>query len=201
MPPNQQTPSTVPNLDFILQPEQPKQKRFSGGGKTQRIFVVVVIGVIFIILAFIFLSIMRSSSRRGSAELINLAAYQTELARVMDIGVKTSPSAAVIGTARTGSLTLISDLVRTRKMIASKGAKIGKDDMTKYLTKSIDTDLETAKTANNFDAVFTALIDEKLNDYESRLATTFAAQSDEKIKNTLRDFKAHAELLPFSYSK
>lgn len=200
MPPTQQTPTTVPNLDFILQSEQPKPQRFSNGGKTQRLIVVVFAGIILIILAFVFLSIMRSSSRRGSAELIDLAAYQTELARVIDIGVKDSPDSSVQGIAQTGSLTITSDLIKTKKMIASKSAKIGKNDLAKYSTNSIDKDLDAAKTANNFDAVFTKLIDDKLGDYKLKLANTFAAQSDTKIRNTLRTFNAHTELLPFSYS-
>lgn len=199
MPPTQQTPTTVPNLDFILQSEQPKPKRFGRGDKTQRILLVTIVGIVLVILVFVFLTFVRSGSRRGSAELIDLAAYQTELARVMDIGVKDSSDSSVQGVAQTGSLTITSDLIRTKKMIASKSAKIGKNDLGKYVTKSIDADLEAAKTANEFDAVFTALIDEKLGDYKTRLASVFAAQSDAKIQNTLRNFKSNAELLPFSY--
>lgn len=152
------------------------------------------------ILAFVFLSLMQRSSRSGSAELIDLAAYQTELARIIDIGVKNSPDSGVQGIAQTGSLTLVSDLIRTRKIIDSKSVRLGKNDLGKYQTKSIDTDLDVAKTANNFDAVFTKLVDEKLGDYELKLASTYAAQNDIKIRNTLRNFNAHAELLPFSYS-
>lgn len=147
------------------------------------------------------MSFMQRSSRQGAAELIDLAAYQTELARVIDIGVKNSPDSNTQGTARTASLTIISDLIRTKKMIASKSAKIGKNDLAKYLTNSIDTDLDSAKTANNFDTVFTKLLDDKLEDYKLRLASVFAAQNDSKIRNTLRDFNAHAVLLPFSYKE
>ncbi len=201
MPP-QASSQSPQNLDFILQADQPKPKRFGGGGsKTQRILTVVIVGIVLITLIFVFLTIMQRNSKSGSAELIDLAAYQTELARVMDIGAKGSPSSAVGGVAQTGNLTLISDLIRTKKMIASKNAKISKSDLAKYETKSIDDDLEAAKTGNDFDAVFTKLIDQKLSDYKLRLASAYAAQNDTNIRNALRSLNAHAELLPFSYSQ
>ena len=200
MPPSQ-SPTTPQNLDFILKADQPKPSRFGGSNsKTQRIIVVVVAGIILVILGLVFLSIMQRSNRQGSAELIDLAAYQTELARVVDIGINSSPDSNVQAIAQTGSLTLLSDLTRTKKMIASKGVKLSESDLSKYFTKSIDADLDTAKTANNFDVVFIKLIDEKLGDYKLKLASVFAEQNDEKIKDALRSFNAHAELLPFSYS-
>lgn len=197
MSPQQPTPQ---NLDFILQTNQPKPRRLNGGSKTQRILVVVATGVILVILAFVFLAIVQRSNRQGSAELVDLAAYQTELSRIIEIGVKNSPDSSIQGIARTSSLTLTSDLIRTKKMIASKNAKIGKSDLAKYVTKSIDADLQTAKTANNFDVVFTKLIDEKLSDYKLKLASVFVAQNDAKIREALRTFNDHAELLPFMYS-
>lgn len=199
MPPTQS--STPHNLDFILQTEQPKPQRFgAGSSKTRRIIVVVVGAIFLLILAFVFLSLAQRGSRQGSAELVDLAAYQTELVRVVDIGVKNSPDSSVQGIARTASLTLTSDLGKTKNMIASKNVRLGESDLAKYVTSSIDTDLEAAKTANNFDAVFTKLIDEKLSDYKLRLANVYAAQNDTKIRNTLRTFNAHAVLLPFTYS-
>lgn len=201
MPPVQPTTTPPPNLDFILQSEQPKPKRFGGRSKTQRVLIAVVIGIILIVIIFVFLSVMQSRSRRGSAELIDLAAYQTELSRVIEIGAKNGQSSVVLSGAQTARLTILSDLIRTKKMISSLNVKLVESDLTKYKTIDIDATLDAARTANNFDKVFSELIDEKYLGYKQKLSNVYNSQSSAKIKNTLRDFNSNVGLLPFSYSQ
>lgn len=200
MQPEQQPTTPPPDLSFILQSEPPKPKRLGGESKTQRMIIVGVASILLIIIAFLLLSVLQARSRRGSAELIDLAAYQTEMTRVLEIGAKNGRSNEVLGGAQTGRLAILSDLIRTKKMIASLNVKLVDADLLKYESLDIDTALDDAKTANNFDTVFSELIDEKYVDYKQKLSSVYKTQNNTKIKNTLSDFHGNAGLLPFSYS-
>lgn len=200
MPPVQKT-DTPADYNFILQSTQPKKRKLSfGGSRRQRIFVVVVALLVLIALAYGFLAIVRSQNSKGHAELVDLAAYQTELVRIIDIGVKEAQSVSVKAGAQTASLSILSDLNQTKNFIRQKNIPAKSEDLTKYNTPSIDEQLASAKTANNFDATYSQLVDEKLNSYKAKLADVFAAQTDNTIRETLRVFKTHAELLAFTYS-
>ncbi len=201
MQPQQPTSTTPPDLDFILQSTPPKPRRFrTSNSKAQRTLTIIIAGIVLIVLIFVFMSVIQAKNRRGSAELIDLAAYQTELVRVAEIGVKNSVNTNVRGSAQTSYLTILSDLIKTKKMISSLDVKLVETDLSKYKTESNDAKLEEARTANDFDSVYSSLFDDKLVSYEERLADVFMAQSNTKIKNTIRVFNAHAELLPFNYS-
>lgn len=199
---NPELPATPPpNLDFIMKSDQTKPKRFMvGGPKARRILTVVLFGIVLFVLIFVFMAIVRSNNRRGLDELVDLAAYQTELIRVVEIAAKDSTSSTVRGSTQTSRLTLISDLNKTKLMISSLGARVAETDLSKYRTGSINKTLKDAKTANNFDEIYTDLFAEKLTSYEEKLATAYLAQNNIKIKNTISIFNAHSEVIGQSSS-
>lgn len=160
----------------------------------------VVIGALLLIIGgFIFFSLIGSQSNDDTSALKDLVAYQTEMGRIITLGVDVARDSSVKARATTARLSFLSDLNQVRTFMKSNDLSMSAEELAKYKTTSIDQQFDAAKQANNFDAVFTEVIDEKLDNYKNKLAEVFATQSNDSVKNGLRTFRDHADLLMSTY--
>lgn len=199
MNPQQPNPIQPVNYDFIMQSSS-QPPRFSQGGRKQRIVFVAVGALLLLTLVILFFSFVTSQGKKGTAELIDLASYQTEMSRIISLGIEGSKDSTVKARATTAKYSFQSDLSQVKTILKSKNIQPKAEELAKYKTPSIDQQFETAKRANNFDEVYTQLIDEKLENYKKKLSEVFNTQSSESVKNALRNFNAHAVLLASNYS-
>lgn len=180
------------NYDFIM--SSPQRPRNAGSTK-QRIIVVVVGVLVLAVGAMIFNAVIGSNSKRGQAELLDLAAYQTELARVINIGVANARNTEIRGQAAVTKLTVLSNLAETKDFLRRLEMEIKPEEFAKFQTPSIDAQLEEARKANNFDDVYVPLINEKISAYQERLESTYNAQSIDTIKNALVSYNQQIKLV------
>lgn len=191
--PDEQTPQ--PDFNFITGSPQANPTGVGGDNQKRRI-IVVVLGVLgLFIVAMLFINIVSSGSRTGRSELIDLAAYQSELARVAAIGVEEGVSAEVRGRAAIVSFSIRTDAGQTRKLMAAIGAKASDEQLLAYRSNTIDTQFQEAANANNFDNVYSEVLDEKLNNYKGKIVEVFNIQTNEDVRANLRQFKTNADIL------
>lgn len=189
-----------PNYEFIMSQNQKSKKFQKPVGKKQRIIFVGSMALLLITIGVIFMAIMGANASRGNGELIDLAAYQTELQRIVSLGSEDASSSAVKGIARTASFTLTTDLNTTNSLLNKKGVDVNPKLLTKYLSTELETKLQSAKTANTYDETYKSIYSEKLTNYQKKLAEVFPSQNNLTIQNALRNFNNHASLLKLDYA-
>jgi hypothetical protein len=190
--------SPQPNYDFIMQAPQ-KSSRFGGGDKKQRIKVVAIFALVLITVIVILAAIFSSGGNKGSASLVDLAAYQTELTRVVTIGTTDAQNGSTRATAQIASMSLSTDLARTQALLKQRGIKSTPKDLLLYKSTKLDDQLAAAKKANSFDDTYKQLFDEKMASYEKKLSEVYASQNSANVQAILKDYNEHAKLLVFDY--
>jgi hypothetical protein len=162
------------NYEFIMNAgNQPKRPMLALDSKKQRIVVFGAGIALLVIVLMIFANALSASSRKASDSLLDLAAYQTELTRIVTLGTQKTRDANVKNKAITASITLQSDYSDTAKMVNNRRVKIPKELATRYAGGTSDQLLDAADKANNFDAVYIELYTEKLTNYKNKLAEVF----------------------------
>ncbi len=176
----------------------PQQRPKQSGNMKQRIIVVAIGVTVLGIGALIFSRVIGSQGSRGQAELVDLAAYQTELARVINIGVNNARDTEIRSEAAVTRLSVLSDLAETKSFIRRLNLEPKPEELAKFTTPAIDAQLEEARKANNFDAIYEPLINEKVVNYQKRLESTYNVQSIDTIKNALSYYNDKIELIQSS---
>ncbi len=166
-----QTPQ--PNYDFILQSPQKPQRSFTPSGKTGRIITVGGMALVGFILIMVFSSIMSAAGNQASNDLQDLAAYQTELRRVISLGKDRTRDSDLHIKALTASYSLQSQYQTSVGLLKIRKTKLNTKQLSKYNGKSSDTALDAAEKANNFDQVYADLYTEKLTNYQTKLASIY----------------------------
>ena len=184
-----------PNFDFIMNPG--KGSRGGGAnGSTKMKRIIVFLGgvVLLIILIMIGTSVIKANAGKASKSVVDLAAYQTELKRVIALGNDKTRDSTLHNKSLTASYTLESDYQLTVKMISARGIKPPKDLASRYAGKQSDQLLETADKANTFDAKYAEIYKEKLTKYKAKLSEIYPllAPAEQKIVKQQSD---HAKLL------
>lgn len=188
-------PEPQPNFDFIMNPQKgSKSGGLAGVSKKQRIMVVVGGVLLLLVLTIIISSIISANTGRASKAVTDLAAYQTELKRVIGLGNDKARDAGLHNKSLTASYTLESDYQLTVKIMTSRGLKAPKDLDTRYSGTQSDQLLEAAEKSNTFDAKYEEIYKEKLTKYKTKLAETYPLLNT-KEKAIIKEQSDHAKLL------
>lgn len=167
-----------PNYDFITSVGKPPKRSFlTGNSKKQRIIIFLGGITILIIVTLIIGSVIGAANSKAGNNLIDLAAYQNELSRVIGIGATKSREAGLKNKAITAKYVLNSDYQLSARMIKARKIKIPKDFATRYSSTVTDKLLEDAEKANDFDAQYQAIYTEKLTNYKAKLAEIYPTLS------------------------
>jgi hypothetical protein len=110
---------------------------------------------------------------KSNNTVIDLIAYQSELKRIIALGVDKSRDSTTKNKAITATYTLESDYQQTVKIINARHLKPTKSALAKYTGKETDTLLDAADKANNFDEKYNQIYLEKLTKYKAKLAEVF----------------------------
>lgn len=180
-----------PNFDFIMN----SQKQPGGvQSKKQRIMIVLGGLVVLLIITLIGGKILGSAGNKGSDQLLDLVAYQSELKRVIGLGTERARSASTKNKALTATLTLETDYQETVTLINKRGIKPPEGLTSRYAGNKSDEILDAAEKTNSFDEAYEAIYKEKLTNYKTKLAEVYPSLSpaEQKVVKASND---HAKLL------
>jgi hypothetical protein len=170
--PAQQNPQ--PDYGFIMDSgHSPKKGPLKLDSKKSRIIAILGMGVGIIVLIVIGTSIFSALTNKSSKAVVDLLAYQSELKRVIALGVDKSRDSTTKNKAITASLALEYDYARTVKIVNSRRLKPSKVDLVKYRGQATDKALDAADKANKFDDKYNEIYKEKLTKYKTKLSEVY----------------------------
>lgn len=184
-----------PNFDFIMNPGKGSRGMgANGSSKIKRIVVFLGGVVLLLILITIGSSVIKANAGKAGKSVVDLAAYQTELKRVIALGNDKTRDSALHNKSLTATYALESDYQLTIKMIGARGIKPPKDLATRYAGKQSDQLLETADKSNTFDTKYAEIYKEKLTKYKAKLSEIYPLLQPAE-QNIIKQQSDHAKLL------
>lgn len=135
------------------------------------------------------------ASKSAAPELVDIAARQTEMIRICDIGISKARSSAVKNTATTTKVTLLSDQERLIARLKSQKQKVAPKDLQTRKNTKIDTMLTQAAQANNFDTAFNKELAKELSEYQTALKQAYDDSQSTKTKELLDGLFTNASTL------
>ena len=174
-----------PDYNFIMNNTPGKRSLFSGGSKNQRLLIMVAgAGVLVVVFGLLFALIFGQDSS-NTEKLVGLAARQTEIIRIAEIGEKQATSTDTKNYASTVKLSMTSANNQLVDLLKDYGRKVQSKDL--IVAKDITTDaaLTAATQANRFDTVFTETIDKSVEEYQAELLQAYNAASSKKQRKAL----------------
>lgn len=181
---------------FITDPGKPVKKKLlpNGGSKQGRIMIVVggIIGLALV--GVIGMVILSSVGNAQKQEWLSLAQQHQELIRLSDVGLDKAQSLAAKNSAATTKLSLTSSQAVINNLAKRNGATFTSKTLTATKSSDVDGQLKTAEQTNQFDKVFSEILDEKLLAYQGQLQKLEQTSSG-TTKASLAAATKNAELL------
>lgn len=196
MPPQQSN-----QYDFIL---DSKQKRRSGPAFLQNprqrniVMVLFVSGVLLIVI--LGWSLISSIGKQNTADLVELAAYQSEFSRLSDDALDNAQNNETRYEAATLHALASSDLQRLRSYLSANGVTLSPQQLAAKQSSARTTSLEQATQASRFDEEYITAIDELMvayrQDLQQALNNSSGANRDallETLANNLLAYQGSEE--------
>lgn len=156
------------DYDFILN-NQPKR---SGMGFMQnpKQKIVVIIGFVSVVLivVIVLFNLLFNSGGASASSYIPITVYQEELIRILDERDELNDQ-SLIPKYTTLYLAVNSDYQASTAYLGRNGIKITPEQRSPYYYFDFESDLETAASANRFDAEFISYVDQAVSDYSTAL--------------------------------
>ena len=193
MDPNLQNGEENP-YDFIFRPDQNAPVVAKGmGNKNKQIIMFAVFLVVVLIVVGIVLSVLSSASKPKANEAIAAEAYQTEIARIIDLGEKNIAGPALQQKAITLNLILLDDQKKVAEVIKNKGIKVTPAQLAQYKDAKRDDQLTQSLQNNRYDETFEKMVDDLFTKYYQAVKDAEKASTTKKEKDTLNAVRKHVE--------
>ena len=124
------------------------------------------------------------SGKGGAGGLVDIAARQSEMIRVADIGIKKAKSPATKNFATNTKVGLSSDQAQLTARIKAEGTKLSSKQLVTRKNTGTDTALTKAEQSNNFDAAFQQEMANELTAYQQAIKEAYDHTSSAKSKST-----------------
>ena len=171
MPPNDQN-----QYDFIM---DPNRNRSSGPAflqnPKQRNIVLVLFIIVVLFLVIVAFSVFSSLGSNDNEDLVLMSAYQTEIARVSELGLDNSTDLGTRTKIATLNSFINSDLVSNISYLDRNGREVKPQEQAAKRDSSIDTALDEAQKTNTYD--------DELNDQIETLVSGYASVLREASKS------------------
>jgi hypothetical protein len=188
MPPAAPPPS---QFDFIMNSGTPVREKGTPGGKNngqQKRILIVLAGVaVLIVLAIAFKTITSSKGKGDIQTLTTIAAEQTELIRVSDLGISQAKFISNRNVAATVSVSLQTNKRATLRLLANSDQKVLNSRLGSKKNTKVDVALADAITTNSVDDTFHGLLLASLVSYRNSLKNAYATATVPKEKQVLGD--------------
>ncbi len=193
---NPSQPGPQAQYDFILNPQQPKRSPGFGGSMKNRIFILAGLAIIIILAVSIISSIISRASRGPVDKLKEIAAQQTEIIRVADIGQTNSKTSDGRGFAATVNYSVGTDRQKLQPLLEASGVKMKPEELAKKKNDSADSSLEAAAANNRYDEQLKEILNTYLQDYLVMLKDAYDSGAGPNTKAELeRSYNSAAAIL------
>lgn len=175
------TPSVPPGgqfdssqFDFIMNPQKPTKKSLLPpmSPKT-RLMVYISLGIIGVLLIIIIASSLLGGGSSGTEQVVKIAQQQNEIIRISTLGNQKAGGTQAKKLAAITNSTISSDQKNTLSYLEKQDKKLKDKELRLLQDKEVDTDLTNAERNGRFDEVFTKIILEKLNEYQTTMQAVF----------------------------
>ncbi len=170
-------------FDFILDPAKtkPAGPAFLGDPKKQMMVAAMfVVGVL--LLVVIAFAIFSSLGKKNSSAAVEVIAYQTEIARIAELGLSGSVDPAVLSQISTMSMFIQSDLAQTTAYVTSTGKELTELETTSKLDVTVEESLTSASLKNTYDEELLSILDNTTAEYKLALQRALDSASSEEDK-------------------
>lgn len=171
--------------NFILDPSQPNKKPSALQNPKQRKIMAVIFVAVVVLLVTVIAAVILSSGKQSNKSSVDVAAYQTELLRLTDLGLKSGKSTDVLGKIATLQAFISSDLSATTSRLAKNGTKLSPLQLGSKSSTEADKQLESASARGAFDEVILDVIESTSASYKQSLQTALNESSSPKFKEVL----------------
>lgn len=156
------------DYDFIMN-NQPKRKGFSfNQGSMLSKIILLGGGAVVLIIAIIIFSSLINSGKPSATSYIPITVYQEELIRVLENRNDLSDQ-SLLPQYTTLFLAVNSDYQESLAYLARNGVEITPEQRSPYYYFELESDLETAASANRFDEEFKSYVEKAVADYSREL--------------------------------
>ncbi|HSX29928.1 MAG TPA: hypothetical protein VLE73_05220 [Candidatus Saccharimonadales bacterium] len=169
-------PSSGGNYDFIMNPGKPgkvpRSSRFSSGPLSNPMVVRIILvigGLVVLLAAASAVQKILFGDKTNTGELIGLTQTETEVARLADMGDKSSDQ-TMRNTMVTANLVVLTQRQEITKFMAKHGGINPKLYVGKR-SKTTDTRLTRAKQTSTFDSTYQDIMTSELTDYAKEIKT------------------------------
>lgn len=170
-------------FDFILDPAKtkPAGPAFIGDPKKQMMAIVMfIVGVL--LLVVIAFAIFSSLGKKNTSSAVEIVAYQTEIARITELGLSGSVDPAVLSQISTMSMFIKSDLTQTTAYVTSSGKELTELETTSKLDATVEETLASASLKNTYDEELLGILDNITAEYKIALQRALDGASSEEDK-------------------
>jgi hypothetical protein len=152
----------------------------------KRIIVAVLFVISILLLIVLAFAAITSLNNKSTSAMVDVAAYQTEIARICTLGLTTATNLEVRAQTVTLQSFIASDLTQTTKHLAGVGKKLDAKDIALRTDTTVVKNLESAKLQNTYDEELSRIITKITASYKLSLQKALSSASSEREKQVLQ---------------
>jgi hypothetical protein len=197
-------PPVQPNLppDFLASNGKPGFKLPGSNANPMQKKIMMVAGLIFGLIAFIFLfSLIFSGGSETKDAYFKVAQLQTEIVRVSEFIEKETANQGLKNLAANTRLTVASQQSDFTKLIGSKGISFKEKEIKAGKNTKTDASLNDAKAAGLFEETAINTLKEHVTAYQNAISDAYDISKNEEIKELLQQDHEETKLLQQSAEK
>lgn len=138
-----------------------------------------------LILGIVAFSIFKSITASKESDVIDLVAYQTELARATELGLKDAKDPTTRANLVTFRSFVNTDLVAAKAYLKNSGIKMTNQQLRAHRNSRLESQLESAAQASKLEETVMEIIDKQANSYRSALRSSIQAGGNKKRRDML----------------
>lgn len=189
-------PQQNDSYNFILDPaSQPKSGPGFLQNPKQRNIIAAVFVLIVLLLVFGAFAIFQSLGKQSNTALIDTQAYQTEIVRLSQAGLKDAQDPNTKKILSSFNASVGSDLQATASYMAGIGVVPSEERLAQNKEKGIDKTLESARQRGNYDQAILEAIESASAGYKTALSSALEESSSKKRTEILNQAGANILIL------
>ncbi len=158
--------------------------------------IVLIIGFLagVVVVVIVAINILLSLGKANNTDLISVQAYQVELSRVIDLGLKSTTDPTLRNKLTTLRATLATDQAALADLLDKRSEQVTKLQLSAKENAKTDEALETAKQNGSFDAALSEAVSDLSGNYYKELKAALADATTEKETEILKTTISNLEL-------
>lgn len=165
-------PDQQNQYDFIMSSQAPQKKpmlNLQNSSGPKRLLIIITFITFVLIVLIIGFNFLTSLGKANNDDLVLVEAHQTELLRVIDLGLKSANDPAFKNQLATLQATVKTDLNQTADLLKKRSVKVDKISLASQKNAEIDKELEAAKKNGKFDEAAIAAVQSTASKYYDSL--------------------------------